>query len=274
MSRSSDLSRFLFIARLSSIKNTAIWPRSFLARAFSRSSSSMTLSLVRKRIESPKNPVTVQNSQPYGQPRPVSIGTTKNLPQPSPNLDIIGCRNFGTRLELFEIERFPRDVRIWLKARLFVVSFFVDLRLVDFFQRRRSPRLRRSAASIHRLRPEQRRPRGAARRRLPRASSGHSVTCGPPITTLKPGLTQRVGNHISRATIRVIDPMPTRPIFSSLQNCTSSGRVIALALPSIRTTSCSFGVSDWSRNIHKCGIKFRVIPLSGLYNKIFIFRKE
>ena len=34
------------------------------ARAFSSSSSFTTLSLVRKRIESPKNPVTVQNSQP------------------------------------------------------------------------------------------------------------------------------------------------------------------------------------------------------------------
>ena len=33
-----------------------------------------TLPFVRKRIESPKKPVTVQNSQPYGQPRPDSIG--------------------------------------------------------------------------------------------------------------------------------------------------------------------------------------------------------
>ena len=67
-----------------------------------------------------------------------------------------------------------------------------------------------------------------------------------------------------RATIRVIAPMPTRPIFSSLQNCTSSGRVIAFALPSMRITSCSFGVSDWRRNIQRCGIKLRVTPLSGL----------
>ena len=37
---------------------------SLRARAFSSSSSLTTLSLVRKRIESPKNPVTVQNSQP------------------------------------------------------------------------------------------------------------------------------------------------------------------------------------------------------------------
>ncbi len=34
------------------------------ARAFSKSNSLTTLSLVRKRMESPKNPVTVQNSQP------------------------------------------------------------------------------------------------------------------------------------------------------------------------------------------------------------------
>ena len=98
ISRRSDLSLFLLIARLSSMKKTAICPFSALARALSLKSSSTTLSFERKRIESPKKPVTVQNSQPYGQPRPVSIGTTKNLPQPCPIFDIIGCRNFGTRL--------------------------------------------------------------------------------------------------------------------------------------------------------------------------------
>jgi len=64
MSRSNDFVRFTLIAKLSSIKNTAIWPRSFLARSFSSKSSFTTLSLVRNRIESPKNPVTVQNSHP------------------------------------------------------------------------------------------------------------------------------------------------------------------------------------------------------------------
>src|SRR5215204_4579014 len=70
--------------------------------------------------------------------------------------------------------------------------------------------------------------------------------------------------------MRVIAPMPTSEMFSALQNSTSSERVIALALPSIRITSCPEGVKDWSRNIHKCGIKLRVTPLSGLYNSIFI----
>jgi hypothetical protein len=45
-------------------KKTAVWPLSLRARAFNKSSSLTTLSLVRKRMESPKNPVTVQNSQP------------------------------------------------------------------------------------------------------------------------------------------------------------------------------------------------------------------
>ncbi len=64
MSRSSDLVRLMLMAKLSSMKKTAIWPFSLRARAFNSSSSLTTLSLVRKRIESPKNPVTVQNSQP------------------------------------------------------------------------------------------------------------------------------------------------------------------------------------------------------------------
>ena len=64
ISRNRDLVRLMLIAKLSSMKKTAIWPRSFLARAFSKRSSLTTLSLVRKRMESPKNPVTVQNSQP------------------------------------------------------------------------------------------------------------------------------------------------------------------------------------------------------------------
>ena len=59
---------------LSAMKKTAILPRVRCARAFRRSISSTMLWLERKRIESPKNPVTVQKSQPYGQPRPDSIG--------------------------------------------------------------------------------------------------------------------------------------------------------------------------------------------------------
>jgi len=43
------------------IRNLAALSR---ARAFSSKSSFTTLSLVRKRMESPKNPVTVQNSHP------------------------------------------------------------------------------------------------------------------------------------------------------------------------------------------------------------------
>ncbi|MBK8314566.1 MAG: hypothetical protein IPL01_11340 [Acidobacteria bacterium] len=45
-------------------EKTAIWPPSLLARAFNCSNSLTTLSLLRKRIESPKKPVTVQNSHP------------------------------------------------------------------------------------------------------------------------------------------------------------------------------------------------------------------
>jgi len=58
------LVRLMLMAKLSSMKKTAIWPRSLLARAFRRSSSLTTLSLVRKRMASPKKPVTVQNSHP------------------------------------------------------------------------------------------------------------------------------------------------------------------------------------------------------------------
>ena len=64
ISRSSDFVRFTLMAKLSSTKNTAICPRVERARALSRSISSTMLWLVRNRIESPKNPVTVQNSHP------------------------------------------------------------------------------------------------------------------------------------------------------------------------------------------------------------------
>src|SRR6266852_155920 len=43
------------------------------------------------------------------------------------------------------------------------------------------------------------------------------------------------------------------------------------ALPSISSTSCPEGVNACKRNIHKCGMKFRVTPLSGLYSRIRIF---
>ena len=64
MSRKRDFTRLTLMARLSSMKKTATCPRSLRARSLSRSSSPMTDSLVRKRMESPKKPVTVQNSQP------------------------------------------------------------------------------------------------------------------------------------------------------------------------------------------------------------------
>ena len=64
IARSSDLVRFTLIAKLSSMKKTPTLPPSAAARAFSRRISSTTLWSVRKRIESPKKPVTVQKSQP------------------------------------------------------------------------------------------------------------------------------------------------------------------------------------------------------------------
>jgi len=64
ISRSSDLVRLALMAKLSSTKNTATCPLVRRARAFNSSSSSTMLWLDRKRMESPKNPVTVQNSHP------------------------------------------------------------------------------------------------------------------------------------------------------------------------------------------------------------------
>ncbi len=64
MSRRRDLVRLTLMAKLSSMKKMAIWPSSLWARFFKSRSSLTTLSFVRKRMESPKNPVTVQNSQP------------------------------------------------------------------------------------------------------------------------------------------------------------------------------------------------------------------
>ena len=56
--------RRTLMAKLSSMKNTAIFPFCRFSRAFSAKSSLTTLSLERKRMVSPKKPVTVQNSQP------------------------------------------------------------------------------------------------------------------------------------------------------------------------------------------------------------------
>src|SRR5260370_15499695 len=49
-------------------------------------------------MESPKKPVTVQNSQPYGQPRPDSTGIIRNVPHPPPNFFIMGARTLGINL--------------------------------------------------------------------------------------------------------------------------------------------------------------------------------
>ena len=49
-----------------------------------------------------------------------------------------------------------------------------------------------------------------------------------------------------------------------------SASSIGFALPSSRTTSCPGGVRACSRNIHKCGMKLPVMPLSGLNSRIFI----
>src|SRR5450759_1005706 len=69
--------------------------------------------------------------------------------------------------------------------------------------------------------------------------------------------------------MRVMAPIPTSPIFRSSAYRTSSGSVIGWVLPSISTTSLPGGVSDCSRNIQRCGMKFWVTPLSGLYSRIF-----
>ena len=66
------------------------------------------------------------------------------------------------------------------------------------------------------------------------------------------------------AIMRVIAPMPTRPTPRARAKATISSSVIALALPSMRITSCPAGVSAWRRNIQRCGMKLRVTPLSGL----------
>ena len=63
-SRNSDLVRLTLIAKLSSTKNTAALPLLLLARSLIFSISSTMLRLDRNRIESPKKPVTVQNSHP------------------------------------------------------------------------------------------------------------------------------------------------------------------------------------------------------------------
>ena len=64
ISRRSDFVRLGLMAKLSSMKKTAIFPFRRFSSAFSIKSSLTTLSFERKRMASPKNPVTVQNSQP------------------------------------------------------------------------------------------------------------------------------------------------------------------------------------------------------------------
>ena len=63
-------------------------------------------------MESPKKPVTVQNSQPYGHPRPDSMGMRWNPSNLHPELFEDGAKEFGDLIELIEIERLPRNLRI------------------------------------------------------------------------------------------------------------------------------------------------------------------
>ena len=63
MSRNSDFVRLILIAKLSSTKNTEISPPLALACFQCQEFVDNTL-IGAERIESPKNPVTVQNSQP------------------------------------------------------------------------------------------------------------------------------------------------------------------------------------------------------------------
>src|SRR5438874_8067509 len=103
ISRSSDFVRRRLIAKLSSMKKTAIFPFLRFSRDLSAKSSLITLSLERKRMESPKKPVTVQNSQPYGQPRPDSTGIMRNEPHPPPNLLSIGVKTLGIKLNCLRL---------------------------------------------------------------------------------------------------------------------------------------------------------------------------
>src|SRR5260370_34603244 len=54
-------------------------------------------------MESPKKPVTVQNSQPYGQPRPDSTGIMRNDPHPPPNFLSIGVKALGIKLNCLRL---------------------------------------------------------------------------------------------------------------------------------------------------------------------------
>ena len=174
----------MLIAKLSSIKKTATCPRSFRARRLSISSSLTTLSLVRKRMESPKNPVTVQNSHPYGQPRPDSTGTRLKDFHPEP-CRLVKRRNTpGTRLNCSRsiasqgitgysfrlgFRSFP------LSSTGSYISFSRPCTASATILGQVSSASPSATASACRGPPS-----------WPSASAGSSVTCGPPMTTGMP----------------------------------------------------------------------------------------
>src|SRR6516164_11689138 len=122
MSRSSDFVRLTLIAKLSSTKNTANLPRVRRARSLRRSISLTMLSLLRNRIESPKNPVTVQNSQPYGHPRPDSMGMIWKLSHSYCSLRINRTKERRNPVELPQVERLPGNHGVLLQVGFLLLS--------------------------------------------------------------------------------------------------------------------------------------------------------
>ena len=83
------------------------------------------------------------------------------------------------------------------------------------------------------------------------------------MTTGTPAARMASATRYALAIMRVIAPIPTSAILFSITYWTRPASLMGCVLPSISSTSWSGGVSDCSRNIHRCGMKFRVTPLSG-----------
>ena len=193
----------------------------------------------------------------------------RNVPQPSP----MRCRRtrgqLWNQIELVEVYLVPRDRRVLLETWAFVPGR-IHRPGCTRPSACRARHLPQSSARFHRPHLERPHRRGAPRHfgpALRRLLLSRAARPSPPARRWRGS--RRPCGTLSRSSGSSRRSQPVR-YFARAHNRAMPASSMGCALPSIRSTSCPAGVSACSRNIHRCGMKLRVTPLSGLYSRIRI----
>ena len=134
MSRSSDFVRLMLMARLSSMKKTAIWP------ALAAGARLEPEQFFDHRLVGAEADRVAEEARhgaelaAVGAAAPRLDGDDVERPHPPPRRRQERAHESGHEAELFERERLPGDRRIRLQARLAIMTLRVALRLIDLFQ--------------------------------------------------------------------------------------------------------------------------------------------